>query len=410
MKKLLLINQPVANRGDESAHRGFVRSLLNADPEVQLTCLFVGEPNPDNIEQFAVRHPRVRYVNLPTGARSRQLSKLGLFLPLRWLWSVTPSIRLVLSYYREADAVVCAPGGADLGGFLSWKHLTYLFFARYVNRPLAYFGRSFGPLRKGGLSRWFFRRQSLDILSYMRFISLRDLRSQAFADELGVRYIPTVDSAFLEQPVVTLPDEVLKAINGQPYVVFVPNVLVWHYNFAGRIKREVIVRFFLQVARLLIERFPDHRILMLPQTFNGTAEQNDINFFHELRDELGLQETGNAQLVVLSDQYSSDLQQQIIRGARLLVGARYHSVVFSLNNATPFVGLSYEHKISGLLASLGKEDCMVDLIHGLDDEASLQQTLRLVDQRITTAKSDEATRKRANAIALNALAQFQATL
>ena len=401
MSHILLINQPVANRGDESAHRGFVRTLLQEYPDVELTCLFVGEPCADNIAQFAVQDSRVRYVNLPNGSTSRRLSKMGLLWPLRWLWSVSPGIRSILQYYRQEDIVVCAPGGADLGGFLSWKHLTYLFMARYCHKPLAYFGRSFGPLRDGGVARWFFKRQSLDILRYMSFISLRDVKSQRFADALQIPYEPTVDSAFLELPQAEVPAEVVEAIDGKPYIVFVPNVLIWHYNFAGRISKEVIRDFYVRLTRQLLQAYPSHQMLMLPQTFNGTREQNDINFFHELK-----QIVGDERMKVLSDQYSSDIQQQIIRGARLLVGARYHSVVFSLNNAIPFVGLSYEHKISGLLTSLGKEDCMVDLIEGLNSPQAVEQTLQQIATHAAEAQADAACRERAHAIAMQALHKF----
>lgn len=401
----------MANRGDESAHRGFIRSLLLGCSDIEITCLFVGEPCQDNIEQFAVRDSRVRYVNLQTGARSRQLSKLGLCTLLRWLWRVSPTIQEILTYYRSSDLIVCAPGGADLGGFLSWKHLTYLHFARYCQKPLAYFGRSFGPLKKGVGMRWYFNRKSLEILSYMKFISLRDAASMQYADQFGIQYIPTVDSAFLEQPEVSLPSDVISAIGGKPYLVFVPNVLVWHYNFAGRIHREVIVGFYKRVGRMLLERFPECEVLMLPQTFNGTREQNDINFFKELCGAMALDGVDGVERIhVLSDQYSSDIQQQIIRGSRLLVGARYHSVIFSINNAIPFVGLSYEHKISGLLTSLKKTDCMVDLIHGLDTPDSIEQTLQLIGQRIDTAQPDRETRQNANEIAHSALSQFIQTL
>lgn len=401
MSRLLLINQPVANRGDESAHRGFVRTLLKECPEVVLTCLFVGEPCADNIEQFAVHDDRVRYVNLTNGSTSRRLSKLGLLWPLRWLWQVSPGIRHILYYYKKADYVVCAPGGADLGGFLSWKHLTYLCFARHCHKPLAYFGRSFGPLRHGGVARWFFKRQSLDILRYMRFISLRDVKSQNFAEELHIPFTPTVDSAFLEQPQTDIPAEVQRAIDGRPYLVFVPNVLVWHYNFAGRVPREAIRDFFVRLTRQLLDAHPSRQMLMLPQTFNGTPEQNDINFFRELQ-----QQVGDERIHVLSDQYSSDIQQQIIRGASLLVGARYHSVVFSLNNAIPFVGLSYEHKISGLLTSLGKEDCMVDLIEGLSSPEAVERTLSQIAEKVQTAKADQTCRERAHTLALGAMRKF----
>lgn len=404
MKKLLLVNQPVANRGDESAHRGFVRQLLAASQEVELTCLFVGEKFDDNIRQFRVDDPRVHYVNVKAGGHSRRLTKLGILTPLRFLWSLSPAIRRVLSYYREADYVVCAPGGADLGGFLIWKHLAYLCFARYCGKPLAYFGRSFGPLRDATFLQRLYRRKSLEILRYMRFISLRDYQSQRWAAECGLDYVPTVDSAYLELPEASLPAEVEAAIAGKPYVVFVPNVLTWHYNFAGRISRDVVCDFYVQLSRLILDRYPHCQMLMLPQTFNQ-GKDDDIHFFEELKSIVG-----NSRMQVLSDQYSSDLQQQIIRGAQLLVGARYHSVVFSINNSVPFVGLCYEHKISGMLSSLGKESCMVDLIHGLDDQSKVQATLRMIEARMEAAFSDEQARAEANRIAVDALRQFIATI
>lgn len=101
---------------------------------------------------------------------------------------------------------------------------------------------------------------------------------------------------------------------------------------------------------------------MLPQTFNYKTElMDDINLFKELS-----QKTSSENIIVISDQYSSDIQQTIISSAKFVVGARYHSVVFAINNNVPFVALSYEHKIAGLLNTLDKTDRMID-ITGLSD-------------------------------------------
>lgn len=61
--KLLIINQPLNNRGDESAHKALVRSLINQIKDINIKVLFVnGKQN--SIEQFAIRDSHITYVNL----------------------------------------------------------------------------------------------------------------------------------------------------------------------------------------------------------------------------------------------------------------------------------------------------------------------------------------------------------
>ena len=69
-------------------------------------------------------------------------------------------------------------------------------------------------------------------------------------------------------------------------------------------------------------------------------------------------------IFVLEEQYGSDIQQNIISKAKFLIGARYHSIIFSINQAIPFISLCYEHKMKGVTDMLNKED--IDL-HDLFD-------------------------------------------
>ena len=62
MNNILIINQPLGNRGDESAHRALVRNLNEALPNVKITILFVGYKK-DAVDSFVVDHPYHLYVN-----------------------------------------------------------------------------------------------------------------------------------------------------------------------------------------------------------------------------------------------------------------------------------------------------------------------------------------------------------
>ena len=60
---ILIINQPLNNRGDESAHKALVRSLLDRIPQAKMTVLWVGASQ-DSIDQFSIEDNRVCYLNL----------------------------------------------------------------------------------------------------------------------------------------------------------------------------------------------------------------------------------------------------------------------------------------------------------------------------------------------------------
>ena len=87
-------------------------------------------------------------------------------------------------------------------------------------------------------------------------------------------------------------------------------------------------------------------------------------------------------IFVSDDIYSSDIQQQIIRGADAVFGARYHTIVFAINNNVPFVSLSYEHKMSGLLEELSLQDEMIDITKLFTSEEENNYVLEQLDRLI----------------------------
>ena len=150
------------------------------------------------------------------------------------------------------------------------------------------------------------------------------------------------------------------------------------------------------------ESRPDLNIVMLPQLFCGSSYPvSDVDFFRELSEQMG-----DSRMIVAADCYSSDIQQSIIKDAEFLIGARYHSVVFAINQNTPFIALSYEHKIAGLLESLGKEDCCIDFTETLRSIVKQEQVLLQIGNLMRTIKKDEEARKKAKSIAKYCMDKF----
>ena len=395
---ILMINQPLNNRGDESAHKALLRAVCKEKKNVRVTVLFIGA-NPDSIHQFDVHLPQVTYVNLSEMRGMGCLSKLGMIYNVRWIWHLHPMIFNIMKLYKESDVVLCAPGGICMGGFQNWWHLFMLQLAKYIGKPLVYYGRSFGPFPVVTRSNRQFKKLSVEMLHYFSFLSIRDKKSESLAQELGIRYVATVDSAFLDSPKLELPDEILSFIGHKPYVVFVPNQLNWHYAYR-HVSDDSLLTFYSSIIDLLIKRYPSHNIVMLPQLFNAGG-WCDYLFFEKIKGR-----NPNAPLVSISDKYNSDVQQTVIAGAQSVIGARYHSIVFAINNGVPFISLSYEHKMSGLLCSLGGEEMMVDIVDTFISSENMQATIELILSKINVICLDQKLRFKAQNMAQNSFDKF----
>lgn len=364
---ILIIDQPLYNRGDESAYKGVVKSMLKYMPNANIRILEINTKEEDLIP-FNLDNPKVSFVHLRNLKVFLRCAYRYYHLPYRILIRLTSAWSKIIKIYQWADVVVVAPGGFNLGGFKDWRHLVLMLMSQRTNKPLCYFARSIGPFPTNTHEESLFKHYAGLMLKYCIFVSLRDKKSTIYAKELGVDYYSTVDSAFLDSPKVEIPKEIKDVINKKPYVVFIPNELIWHPAYKNRIKAEKIDAFYLFVIESLVSYYPNANIVMLPQTYN--QRRNDYQYFIELVSKSQFSD----KIIVVRDIYSSDIQQCIISQSLLVVGGRYHSIVFSINQYRPFISLSYEHKMVGLLEILGVQDRIIDITRAFDDEEAIKDT------------------------------------
>lgn len=205
--KILLLNQPVYNRGDEAAHRSLIRTLNKNVPNASVMILLENVKE-GTIKQIKVDNPQNKYININTNKGYRK-SRIFSACSGMMFWSRTiPSNRKLIQYIQEADVVLCAPGGICLGGFYNWSHLYNMMLCKHYNKPVIYYSRSIGPFNPRNILQHIFCTRAKEILKKMDFLSLRDARSMDLANKLGIKYIKSIDSAFLDTPDATLPDSV----------------------------------------------------------------------------------------------------------------------------------------------------------------------------------------------------------
>ena len=403
--KILIINQPLNNRGDESAHKALIRNLSSEYPYAHIKVLFINTLNSDSISQFDAKLPNVEYHN-------EIVQCYGVLIKL-FRKGLLKAVRLhpvflckVIRIYQWADVVVCAPGGICMGGFQNWNHLFLLHIAKMLGKPLCYYGRSFGPFPTQTKSNILFKKKSLEILNYFSFLSIRDKKSEMLAQELHLKYTSTVDTAFLDDTVVELPYE-LKYINKiDDYMAFVPNYLLWHYAYKGKFTLNDVVRFYADMVNRILGKNETTKIIMLPQTFDyGDFDGDDIHLFRLIAEKVN-----SERVIVIPDCYSSDVQQRIISKAKYVVGARYHSIVFAINQNVPFISLSYEHKMSGLLETLGNQSMMIDFTHALETEDNRIACLTEFSNLLDMIKLQPSLHIRAKEISTNCFGEFKRQL
>ncbi len=388
-EKIVIINQPLSNRGDEAAHRSLMRALDKQFPSASFTVLFINQ-NKNDINEFVVNSSHITYININIKGSKKVVNLLqrwSLRLNSIYLSFSHPTIRKYANIIKQADIVICAMGGINMGGFQDWGHIFNLALAKYFKKELIYYSRSFGPFPTKTQWNRVFKRVSYKLLKSFDFLSIRDYKTAELANKLELTYIQSIDTAFLDTPETEIPIEIKKIINDENFIILVPNSLTWHTAYKNR-KQESIDSFFVEILELLLSK--NNKIIMLPQLNKYvTYSEPDYAYFCKLKDKVE-----NDNVVVLSDTYSSDIQQKIIERANCVIGARYHSIVFAINNCTPFISLSYEHKMTGLLQLLKLQDFEINISNigerSFNKNASLYRIERLLDcKHITTKEAKE---------------------
>ena len=288
-------------------------------------------------------------------------------------------LRTVAEVYAEADLVIPV-GGGYLRSSKSWVTFISLllmvhplYFAYVLRKPTVLYTQSIGPFFRGvemRLMRW--------ILPKMRLIILREEKSRRLLEHLGVtqNVVRSVDSGFLftadepanvrgqfnipadrmlvgvtvrkwlsgaaqeqyESAVAAVLDHAISTYNAD--VVFIPQVTATQHNDDDRqASRDVFARMRHQEHAHVVTESPDHYAIK--------AMYNDLD---------------------------------------MIVGTRFHSVIFSLTSGVPALAVEYEHKTSGIMEDLGLGNWVVRI-----EDATADSLIAKFDEMVANRDAYKAT-------------------
>lgn len=342
---ILIINQHTSNHGDEAAGKALIRGLKSLGLGNNIDILY----NVDNlldIEKFKIDQKNQEYHSKKASFIDKILVILTFIIPfsiIKKFYCFGYFTKHEYNLINRYNKIINGPGGVNIGPYRDWKYIWRLYISLKLKKDVAIYSISFGPIPK----TYLFNKISKYILTNVKFLSLRDNKSQQYAEELKIDYIKSIDTAFLNnQPPTNIPEE-LSIKNDDDYVIVVPNELnKWHPNFKNLDDKD-LDEVYVKIINYFIEK--DLKVVLLPQLYGA---QNDSEYFVKLK-KMVLDEES---VIVVGDKYTSDVQQKIIANAKFLVGARYHTVIFSVNNKRPFLSLAYEHKMTNTLEILHLEN------------------------------------------------------
>lgn len=348
---ILILHAHWQNRGDESAIRAMIDSLRAQLPVEKMRIMLMAGTDEwfpyDDVERLQILPPEF--------TKKRDLADMAFNVLTLGRLSFTERGRAFIRAANEADIVIHAPGGPNIGDLYGGpviRDLPYLYrllVAKVFKRkPLFFYAPSMGPF-SGRLRNWArrFILKRADAIILREDISLEYLR-----DQLGLEGCVTLDSAFQNdipedylQRYDNLSDT-LELLEGKRTVGMVITDLKWHpvYRYsqglAGRIMASCT-----GVADYLLEK--GYSILLIPQLF---GEVDDIPLLETIR------EVDKDRILICPPNIDSYGQQVMISKLFALISMRYHPVVFAAKANTPFISIYYEHKAEGFARKAGLTD------------------------------------------------------
>ncbi len=360
--KVLVINLHTFNFGDEALGKSLVNKLLGESQIEKLDILYLHDHELKNDEGF-IEFNKNSIVAQYQAMNLKNIDKISLRLFLLLPFSISKILVNLTSFRKEAeliensDLVISAPGGVNIGPYKDWYYLWRIYYALKMNKKVAIYAISFGPLP----SNLLFKKRSEWVLENVNFLALRDKQSQTYAEELKINYKKTIDASFLNQYYKPTKAACIKNLNN--YIVLTPNELYrWHPKYQQYSADEIdliyvdIINYFLSINK---------QVVLLPHLY---GYDYDIKYIERLK----LQCHNNNNIHLISSKIDSDIVQNIIANADFAIASRFHTMIFAIRNETPFFALSYEHKISDTLSMINLSDLSTSFTACLENKSYKQ--------------------------------------
>ena len=262
----------------------------------------------------------------------------------------TKNIKNILNLYSSSDLIIISGGTPIYDYDYMFRFFYHFLLPKLTKKKVVYFGISSKRIHSpvGKILIKF-------ILNRAEFITIREPKTEEILRNIGVkkRMILTGDSAFVIEPKTTPKIHVEKIIES-PMIGICPRILSVNYkkHFHDKIDHKNIKnlsRMIAKTADYLIEM--GCSVYFIP--FHTEHYDDDMK---AIRDIVNLMNTH--EFMILNRNHDPLEVLKIIGEMDLIIGMRFHSLVFSAIQNIPMVTVNYDTKIGGLMELLGLKEFM----------------------------------------------------
>ena len=354
------------NAGDAALLHAMILQVERAFPgclveiagmeDPQLHQDFEGAPNRGSMRRYTAQEGIPRFRRAARKALVLAIGMSWFVAPARWYrrpsrW-LPAEVRAELAAIERADLLVSlvAAGGylqgaaqPGLGPQVIYQLLP-LILAQRLGTPSVCAPQSYGPF-SGRLPTWIVGRtlSRARLVLAREDVSLAELEKLRLPDGVAQR---AVDSAFsLEPPQQDRAGRAWRASHG----VGADDVLVGlTVRRCLPAAQQACLEAELAAFVDLVHEIPGHRMVIFPQA--TAADQQDDDRIAS-RIVAGLCR-GTTRPILLETEADHRGVASFIGGLDLLVGTRFHSVIFALTARVPCIAIGYEHKTRGIMRDL----------------------------------------------------------
>lgn len=283
---------------------------------------------------------------------------------------------------NSSDAILSKGGHFifDRNGFKGLIHLYKCLYPMLLAHKLGkkYFiiSQSIGPLYDK--SRNVFSKISFKLSYYVLknadAISLRETVSFNNLKKLGLNNINnTGDYAFMLDNENKLPDELNKIINKNDFVV----ITVRQHNF----KRNTETNYLNTIEKIAnyVNKKYSYNVVFMAHVKGPNKFEDDRIVVENIKNKFV-----NPNFIFLTDQYSPQVICKFYSYAKLMIGTRFHSVIFALSNCVPAIAISYSGYKANIMKQFNLDDFMIDIEDvNIDNENKIECMIdKLLDKKL----------------------------
>lgn len=312
------------------------------------------------------------------------LIKNGLIILLpNKIFNILTKKNIYYNSLKDSD-VVMSKGGHfihDRGGIKGVIHLFKCLYPMLVciklQKEYAIISQSIGPLSNRGLFSKISLKMCKKVFENAYAISLREEISYKYLKSLNLEnkniYL-TSDYAFLlETPKnIKLSTELEKIISKGKFIV----ITIRQHKFSKTDGKEQYLKTINEISSYIKEKY-NYNIVFFPHVQGPNNFENDKIIVQEFREEF---DKNSNKYLYINSFYSPQEIKEFYGKAELMIGTRFHSVIFALSKDIPAIAISY----SGYKAFIMNQVEMKDFMIKIEDirMENLDKMKKMVDDLI----------------------------